>query len=373
MASSRNRIRTVGIECESLEGDSYGVARITRNLVEQLAQTADARSWRFILYFKRAVPVEFSHLDPDIFTTRVIGIPSFSLYYYIGLPIRVWRDRPDVMYYPNYMLPILHPPQVPSIVMLTEDIYAEMENPQLPFRFRLAYRIFAAGWAAHRATRIMAISRSSREALSRYIRSGRITVNPLGITSPRTASGREPGTYLLWVGQAFERRHLREALAAFSSIAAERHDLEFRIIGTDKYRPPMIAETVRHLNRTLGRRAVTWRESVDEQTLAAAYAGAVAVVYVSDTEAFGLPPLEALGHGTPAVVADTPVSRELLGTHAFYAPTTDVRGIGSALHAALTDRAMRSDIAAARPRILSRHAWSAFASRFLEMAQSITP
>ena len=374
MAVSHNRIRTIGIECESLEGDSYGVARITLNLIRELAaRPALGASWHCILYFKRTVPAMCAALDPAIFTTRVIGVPSFSLYYYLALPLRLWRDRPDVMYYPNYMLPILHPPRVRSVVMLTEDIYQEMHNPRLPVRYRIAYRVFATGWAAHRAKRIMAISKSSAAALEAHIPAARIIVNPLGVSPPATDAGREPGRYLLWVGQAFERRHLRETLAAFASVAAEHPDLEFRIVGTDKYDPPIIAETVRHLNRALGRQAVSWRQSVNDRELSAAYAGAEALVYVSDTEAFGLPPLEALLHGTPAVVADTPVTREVFGPYAFYAPHTDVTGITDVLRTALCDRRLRSRIIAARSSIGNRYTWSGFADRFLRMAKLLTP
>lgn len=371
MASSRNHLRTIGIECESLEGDSYGVARITRNLVTNLAEHPTlGTAWHCILYFKHAVPAEFRDLDPVKFTTRVIGIPSFSLYYYVALPLRLWRDRPHVMFYPNYMLPIIHPPSVPSVVMLTEDIYREMRNPKMPVRFRLAYRIFAAGWAAHRATRILAISRSSQAFLSEHIPAVRVTVNPLGVTPPTVAPLPAAGRYFLWVGQAFERRHLREALAAYASIATTEPDLEFRIIGADKYDPPVIADTVRHLNRALGRQAVSWRQTVTDDELAAAYAGAQALVYVSDTEAFGLPPLEALSCSTPSVVADTPVTRELFGPYAFYVPHTDVEGIGIALREALEDRRKRSRIVAARAEIVSRYTWRGFADRFLRIVRT---
>ena len=372
MAVSRNRIRTIGIECESLEGDVYGVARITHNLIRALAARPTlGNAWHCTLYFKRAVPAEYATLDPAVFTTRVIGLGSFSLYYYLALPLRLWRDRPDFMYYPNYMLPVLHPPHVRSVVMLTEDIYREMHNPRLPLRYRIAYRIFAAGWAAHRATNVMAISNASADALKVYISPERIVVNPLGVTPPARSTVGEFGRYFLWVGQAFERRHLREALAAFAPIAAEHADLEFRIIGSDKYDPPMISEAVRHLNRVLGRQAVSWRQSVDENELSAAFAGAQALVYVSDTEAFGLPPLEALVHGTPAVVADTPITREVFGSHAFFASRTDVTGIGEALRRAIDDRRERSRILTATASIASRFTWSGFADRFLRMARKL--
>ena len=373
MASSSDRRITIGIECESLEGDSWGVARMVRQLVTELAARPELRRrLRFALYFRRAVPADMAGLDPDVFSMRVIGVPSFSFYYFVALPLRLWFDRPAVMFWPNYMLPIIHPPYVKSLVMLTEDIYREMRNPRLGLRYRLAYRIFAAGWAAHMATRIMAISRASAAALRRIgLHANRLVVNELGVRPARAAPA-DPGTYLLYVGQAFERRHLRESLAAFTELAMEDPILQFRIIGPDRYDPPMIADAVRHLNHRLGRSAVSWRPQVGDDELAMAYRGARAVVYVSDEEAFGLPPIEALAYGTPAVIMDAPVTREVFGDHAFFTPSADVGTLTATFRRALGDREARARIKDAAPSILARHSWAGFADRFITVVRALT-
>ena len=48
------------------------------------------------------------------------------------------------------------------------------------------------------------------------------------------------------------------------------------------------------------------------------YAGCSALVYPSRMEGFGLPPLEAMLRGRPAIVSDLPVFRELYETHAIF-------------------------------------------------------
>ena len=48
------------------------------------------------------------------------------------------------------------------------------------------------------------------------------------------------GDYILYVGQAFPRRHLRETLLAFEKISPQYLDLKFIAIGNDKYNPPII-------------------------------------------------------------------------------------------------------------------------------------
>lgn len=53
--------------------------------------------------------------------------------------------------------------------------------------------------------------------------------------------------------------------------------------------------------------------TVTDEELAAIYTGAHALVFPSDDEGFGLPPIEALACGTPVAACDVPALREVLG------------------------------------------------------------
>lgn len=376
----------LGIECEALEGPTWGMGRQIHRLIRELAADADfRRRFRIALYCNNGLPDDPLYRDP-LFSVRPTGpralsrglFPSsFSVYYYILLPLRLWRDRLfgglRAVYYPNYMLPVGAPPR--SLVMLTDDIFRESRNPALPFRYRLAYRIFATGWARLFATRIMAISHASAAWLAMHagIASGRIAVAALGVDAPVPGDAAVPADFL-FVGQAFPRRSLREALEAFDRIADGRPDLTFRIIGTDKYPVPTIAPLVERINARHGRTAVRWDAAyVPSDELPAAYRGARALVYVSETEGFGLPPLEALSYGTPAVLADTPLNREIYGASAFWvAPGTGVRGIEEAMRRSLDDTDARARIRAESAAVVTRYSWTAHARRWLDAMQALS-
>jgi glycosyltransferase involved in cell wall biosynthesis len=112
-----------------------------------------------------------------------------------------------------------------------------------------------------------------------------------------------PDDYLVWVGGLEHndpRKRIRE-------LAAAATDVPLVLVGPTK---PWATE--------LPNVQLTGQVSDDE--LAAILTGARALVFPSDDEGFGLPPVEALACGTPVVCTDIPALREVLGDRVTYAP-----------------------------------------------------
>jgi glycosyltransferase involved in cell wall biosynthesis len=96
---------------------------------------------------------------------------------------------------------------------------------------------------------------------------------------------------------------------------------------------------------------------VDDAQLSALYAGALAVVQPSHLEGFGLTAVEALAHGTPAVVTDLPPVREVLGgAAAAYVPAGDAGALADALLAVEAERPR------GRPEAVAHLTWAATAA-----------
>ncbi|MEK7506965.1 MAG: glycosyltransferase family 1 protein [Patescibacteria group bacterium] len=367
----------IGIECESIEEtQTWGVARGINKLLEELSRRPElGNEFKFFLYFKARIP-DYPYLASPLFVKKIVRPPflprSFSIYYYLLLPIKLWFEGLDMMYFPNYMLPLIS--RGKSLTALTEDVYYEMKGT-LPFRYKLAYRIFS-NWAARHATRIMAISESSKKALSEVfkISPARITVNHLGVTTTAISDWRLAiGDYLLYVGQALPRRHLRETILAFEKILPEFPELKLVTIGADKYNPPVIENLVAQVNQRAGSKVVVHHDYVGDDELAALYANAKALVYVSDREAFGLPPLEALSYGIVPIVAEAEVNREIYGDNAFFVKNgNSIDTIATAMKTALANKAKIEQIKLAAPEILKRYTWKAHTDRFLEIIRGTT-
>ncbi|HVZ10937.1 MAG TPA: glycosyltransferase [Candidatus Paceibacterota bacterium] len=369
----------VGIECESIEGKNpvWGVGKMIIKLLEQIAAQPElAETFEFILYFKDEAP-DLPFLKSPMFEKKIAPVPLFRrrlfpIYYYLLLPIKLWFERLNVMFWPNYMLPIIAFNR--SFALLTEDIYYEAHEGKLPFRYRLAYRIFG-WWTAHCASRVMTISETSKKNVARLYRINprRIIANPLGVDIEELKEG---GTvldypYLLYVGQAFPRRHLRETILAFKEIGKEFSSFRLITIGPDKYETPTIDYIVKTVNLTLGREAVSHRDYVPQEELAVLYRNAAALLYVSDREAFGLPPMEALALGVPPIIADNELGRELFEDNAFYATEASPSRIAAAMREALTDTAKVNRIKTEGPAHGARYSWLKFTERWLTIVKTL--
>src|SRR3989344_4317089 len=156
----------IGIECENLEDSKsrWGIGQITLNLLKEYAANLEwQKKYKLYLYFKKRVPDDEVFKNP-IFVKRVLGFPSFNIFYHILMPIRAMLDGLDWMFFPSYMLPPLYVGK--SVVMLTEDVFYEYKQGTLPFRYRLAYGLFT-NWSALRAKKILTISKTSGKEVAK--------------------------------------------------------------------------------------------------------------------------------------------------------------------------------------------------------------
>jgi alpha-1,3-rhamnosyl/mannosyltransferase len=119
-----------------------------------------------------------------------------------------------------------------------------------------------------------------------------------------------PEEYLLWVG-GLQTPDPRKRIAA---LARTPRELPLVLVGATK---PWAHELP----------DVTLTGRVSDDDLAAIYSGAHALVFPSDDEGFGLPTVEALACGTPVVVTDIPVLREVLGDRATFVDGADLEGL----------------------------------------------
>jgi glycosyltransferase involved in cell wall biosynthesis len=126
-----------------------------------------------------------------------------------------------------------------------------------------------------------------------------------------------PDRYLVWVG-AMQRPEPRKRVAA---LARAPRSMPLVLVGPAA---PWAHELP----------DVKLTGAVSDDELAAIYTGAHALVFPSDDEGFGLPPVEALACGTPVAACDVPALREVLDGRAALSAVDDMDGLIAAAESA---------------------------------------
>ncbi len=210
-------------------------------------------------------------------------------------------------------------PRVPTVVTLHDVVPLKRPGEYLRtgLRFRMRYL------AVERATRLIvpthSVAAEAAELLD--VDPGRIDVIPEAAAAAFTprpeaevAAVREryglPEEYLMWVG-GLRHPDPRKRVAA---LAGAPRELPLVLVGDP-------GQWARELED------VTLTGAVSDDELAAIYSGARALVFPSDDEGFGLPPVEALACGTPVAATDSPALREVLGARATLVDAGDLAGL----------------------------------------------
>jgi glycosyltransferase involved in cell wall biosynthesis len=113
---------------------------------------------------------------------------------------------------------------------------------------------------------------------------------------------------------------------------------------------------------------LVFHDGADDTTYLNLLRSATALVSASRDEGFGLPLVEAMGVGTPLVVSDIPVFREVGGTAATYVAPDDVAGFVRAIRALADEATFAAASAASRERA-EHYSWERSARILLALAE----
>jgi glycosyltransferase involved in cell wall biosynthesis len=120
----------------------------------------------------------------------------------------------------------------------------------------------------------------------------------------------------------------RKNLSLLAEVWSKDHDLpRLLIVGNRGWENPLV------LDRLQSTPGISLLGALPDSAVAALMDRALALVFPSFAEGFGLPPLEAAARGLPVLCSDLPVLRELLGEFPVYLDPLDGYAWSQAIHA----------------------------------------
>lgn len=289
------------------------------------------------------------------------------------LPHKVGKN---LLWSPSITGPLSVKNQVVTIFDMVPFDHPEWLNP----KFAAWYR-FLVPKLARKVKSIIVISEFTKQRLLAYCPSveDRVIVTPLaadpqfcpidqgGISEMRSLLGISFPRYIVALGSLEPRKNLHRLIKAWELI---HHD-----IPTDVYL--VIAGSVGNKKVFGGLDfsdlppRVKLVGHVKDSLLPALYSGALATVYLSMYEGFGLPPLEAMACGTPVLSSNVASIPEVVGDAGILINPLDVGGIALALKKLIEDEDVRAKLSQLGLVQASKFNWNRTAKQTLDVLHQV--
>jgi glycosyltransferase involved in cell wall biosynthesis len=179
------------------------------------------------------------------------------------------------------------------------------------------------------------------------------------------------GKYILFVGNIEPRKNLKGLLLAYEKLNKKiRNEYSMLLIGARGWLDDEIFEIIQRL-RIGGNFIQQPNEYVEDKDRAALYSGASLFVYPSLYEGFGIPPLEAMACGVPAITSNNSSLPEAVGDAAIKVDAGSVSELSSAIENALLDEDLRTKLFKKGHVQVKKFSWDKEAAKLLDMFESI--
>jgi glycosyltransferase involved in cell wall biosynthesis len=233
---------------------------------------------------------------------------------------------------------------------------------------------------ARNVAHIIAVSEFTRRRIveSFGVRPSKVTVIPNGIdqrfsprpmneiAAERKALGVPDGEYFLFLGSLEPRKNLSRLLLAWEQAQSQLPKDTWLVVAGAKGRSQVFSEVP--IGKLPPRVHLTGY--VREEGLPAIYSGALALVYPSLYEGFGLPPLEAMACGTPVITSNTTSVPEVTGAAAVLVDPLSSDEIAKAIGRVGSDAGLRQDLSRRGLARAANYSWDAAASATLKVLES---
>ena len=374
----------VAVEATTLSGRLAGIGHYTAALCQQLVADGGAT----LAYFTARSWAQEPPRQPGLRIPRPLQwrkrIPMGREMQFVlqrrqlARLERLWR--PDLILGPSFVLPRARAPSVMVVHDLSHLRYPEVHPPA-----RVAFLNRHLRPAMARTAAVLTDSRFTEAELLHYFPevAGRTHVVYPGISGRfALAPAAEVETaldgvllgddrhFFLFLSTLEPRKNLVGLLAAYAALpAAIRGAHPLVLVGQMGWQESNFAAV---LTGMVERGEVRMLGYLRDELLPALYRRALALIYPSLYEGFGLPPIETMATGCPVLVANVSSLPEVCGDAALYCDPLDVGSITAGMRRLAEDDALRARLAAAGPARAALYTWEVAAAQALAVMREVT-
>jgi glycosyltransferase involved in cell wall biosynthesis len=376
--TARLKAQRMRIALDIRRAGDFGIGTYLRNILQQLARQ-DAENHYLLIGAPRHLE-EIGRLPANFVLLPYEAQPG-TLRTHVHLPILLDSHRVDLLHMPWFYAPAL----LPCRLVITVHDLTEIAAPQVGASPVVqTARLWFARRALLRADRILAVSQSAKRELARGfgVPDAKIdviynAVDERFVTDPLPADAENilaryavDGPYVLYAGNIRPQKNLPRLIEAFAVAKNQLREqaalarLKLVVIGDSLAPHPDVRRAV---VRARLREDVRFLGFVPVGALRVFYSRARAFLFPSLHEGFGLPPLEAMVHGTPVLAADSSALPEVLGDAALLVNAENVFDLARGIEQILTEEQLRKRLIAAGYLLVRKYSWERSAADVLRV------
>lgn len=255
---------------------------------------------------------------------------------------------------------------------LIHDLNYDLIPEAYDWRFRLWYKV-ACGTSARFARKLVSNSAYTRDMIRRFLgdaAAAKCEVLRFGpgvrgdLLQAQAAVDRED--FLLCVGSLQPHKNLGNVLRAYAQIRSEGFGVRLKVVG----RKQGFFNALNIPRELLEQPGVEFTGYVDDGALARLYGTALAFVFPSFEEGFGLPVVEAFYAGCPVITSNRSCLPEIAGDAAWLVDPHRPEAIAEGMRVFLTDSAAREEAARRGRQRSALYQWTQAAETLLSHLRS---
>lgn len=322
--------------------------------------------------------------DPWISNLKNFSTATFPYKQFSFNPIKqltaarqLYKLKPDLVHFTlSGQQPVLYfGKQITFTHDLTMFKYARPgRRPAWLHWFRMmGYRFIM--WQGHRkALRIIVPTEYVRDAVAKYylFTNRKITVtleaSEPPIADKAVAPDFAPEKFIFYVGSSFPHKNLDRLIEAFELLKETHPDLKLILAGKREWHAKKLRKWAKNKPHF---HDIIFAGFVSEAELKWLYQNALAYVFPSLSEGFGLPGLEAMVHGCPVASSNATCLPEVHGDAAEYFDPEDITDMAVAIDKVISSKPLREKLIAAGYAQSKKFSWKRMAEQTLEVYRQV--
>lgn len=308
------------------------------------------------------------------FTTLPCPYPQFSFnpFHELGFAWQLYKLKPDLVHFTMTQQPLLY---FGKIVTMTHDLtmfhfVRRGSTPLLVFwlKMRLYHLMF--WWSHKKSTKIIVPTKTVAKELSNFepFTKNKIVVTYEAAGFDQSIQAQKPkgvdGDFIMYLGNGFPHKNLYRLIEAFDILHPKYPKLKLVLVGKKEKNYEELEQWAQ--SRPSYKNIIFYGFAPDGEAKWM-HRRSRAFVQPSLMEGWGIPVLEAMANGAPAVSSSASVMPEVYGNAALYFDPYNPKDMADKLSKVLDDPKLRQQLIDAGHKQVKKYSWQKMAKQTLQV------